>query len=492
MPEHYGILSLLPPIVAIVLAISTKQVYVSLIFGLFLGWLVVESGHILFAAEKTIISLVQVFQDAGNTKTIMFSALIGAIILYIQKSGGVNGFANQLHKILNNKQGKSSSIRVQILCFLTGVFIFVESSISVLTAGTLFRPIFDKMKISREKLAYIIDSSSAPVCILLPFNGWGALIISLLAAQSVDRPFQTLIQSAVYNFYPLLALILVFFVITRKLDFGLMAKAEQRTKEGSYLWPNATPMVSDEISNVEAKSGVKARAINMFIPILTIIFFMPIFLAYTGWSSIDVTNNSLLANLLAAIANGSGSSAVLYSVVVSIIVCILLYSSQRIFTITEHTKIITQGISGLMPIALLLLFAFALGNICKLLGTGIFVADITRSWLSPAFVPALLFLISGFVAFSTGTSWGTFAIMIPIALPMADQLEVNQLIVIGAALGGGIFGDHCSPISDTTILSSMAAATDHIDHVRTQLPYALLAGTIALISYVIFGLVQTT
>lgn len=493
--HEYGFLSILPPIIAIILAIWTKQVYVSLIFGLFLGWLIIDDGNILHGFLDTLYALVEVFTDPGNTRTIMFSALIGAVILFIQQSGGVEGFINWITKRLDKldqKGGSDKRVWVQLFAWITGVLIFVESSISVLTVGSLFRPIFDKLQISREKLAYIADSSSAPTCILIPFNGWGALIMGLLLVQGFDNPFQVMIQSIAYNFYPILTLVSVVFVIFFGWDLPGMKRAQLRTEQGMVLWPNAQPMVSEEITDVPSKAGVKPKALNMLIPLLVMVFMMPIMLLYTGWEQMLETHNdsSFAEQVFHAIGQGSGSTAVLVGVVVSILSSMVLYSAQGIFNLKENVDIIFKGISGLMPIALLLLFAFAIGAVCKELHTGEYLAGVAKEWLSPALVPMLIFLISGFIAFSTGTSWGTFAIMIAIAVPMAREMGVNEIIAISAALGGGIFGDHCSPISDTTILSSMAAATDHIDHVKTQMPYALIMGGTTAMIYLILGLLQ--
>ncbi len=495
-PMHeYGFWSLLPPIIAIVLAIRTKQVYVSLMLGIFLGWLILNDGNLLLGFLDTLSALVDVFTDPGNTRTIMFSALIGGIIVFIQRSGGVEGFILWVQKKLTQMEAggrRDKKVMVQLMAWFTGMLIFVESSISVLTVGSLFRPIFDKFQISREKLAYIADSSSAPTCILIPFNGWGALIMGLLLAQGFVNPFQVMIQSIAYNFYPIFALILLVIVILTRWDFSGMRKAEERTRSGRVLWENAQPMVSEEITSIEMKEGVTPKAYNMSLPLVVMVCMMPIMLAYTGWPAAAeaLPDGSWGEVLFRAIGQGSGSTAVLVSVVVALLFSMLFYSWQRIFNLKENIDLIFKGISGLMPIALLLLFAFAIGTVCKELQTGEYVAELAKRWLSPDLVPLLVFLISGFIAFSTGTSWGTFAIMIAIAVPMARQMEVNEIMAIAAALGGGIFGDHCSPISDTTILSSMAAATDHIDHVKTQMPYALVAGTAAAVGYLLLGVLS--
>jgi len=493
--SDYPWLSLFPSVLAIFLAIRTKQVFISLLFGIWLGWLILSDFNFLQGTLGTIQALVDVFKDAGNTRTIMFCALAGSLIILIQRSGGVQGFINAIQQYLEryeNKEGRSSKVIVQLLAWLTGVLIFVESNISVLVVGTLYRPIFDKMKISREKLAYIADSSSAPASIMVPFNGWGAFIMSLLAAEGFDNSFDTLLHSMAYNFYPMLALVLVVVIILFKKDFSYMAKAEERVNTtGEFFFPNSQPMMADELTDVETKPGVIPKAINMVLPIVIMVLFMPIMLAYTGWDTAfeNNPNTSFLSTAIDAIRYGSGSTAVLVAVLGTLLFTMISYRSQGILGIKEMIDIILKGIAGMVPLALLMMMAFAIGTVCKQMETGIYVADITQSWLSPSLVPALVFVISCFIAFSTGTSWGTFAIMIAIAVPMAEKMDANVYMAIAAAIGGGVYGDHCSPISDTTILASMASATDHIDHVKTQLPYASIAGGLSLLLYLLLGMV---
>jgi tetracycline resistance efflux pump len=492
--ESYGFLSLLPPLIAIVLAIRTKQVYVSLLFGIWLGWVIIDDFNLLQGSLDTIQALVNVFADAGNTRTIMFCALVGALIIFIQRSGGVEGFILRVNRLLERyekKKSGSNRVVVQFLAWLTGVLIFVESSISVLTVGALYRPIFDKLGISREKLAYLADSSSAPSSILIPFNGWGAFIMTLLVAEGFSDPFATLIRAVGYNFYPILALILALIVIFFKKDYGPMVAAEKRAREeGKLLNDGAQPMISDELTDVKTVEGVKPKAYNMIIPIVIMVVMMPIMLAFTGWENAMEMKpeESTFRQVLFAIGQGSGSTSVLIAVIVSTLAAMILYRAQGIMKWKEMIDLTLKGISGMIPLALLMMFAFAIGAVCKELQTGQYVADVAKAWLSPSMVPFIVFLVSCFIAFSTGTSWGTFAIMIAIAVPMSREMDANVYLTIAAALGGGVFGDHCSPISDTTILSSMASATDHIDHVRTQLPYALTAGTGTALLYLLIGL----
>jgi Na+/H+ antiporter NhaC len=481
--------------VAILLAIRTKQVFVSLLFGIWLGWVMINDWNLLQGSFDTIQALVDVFKDAGNTRTIMFCALVGALIIFIQYSGGVEGFIIRVNRLLEKyekRKGGSNRIIVQLLAWLTGFLIFVESSISVLTVGALYRPVFDRLKISREKLAYIADSSSAPSSILIPFNGWGAFIMSLLAAEGFSDPFATMVYSMGYNFYPILALIGVLIIIFWGKDFGPMATAEKRVKEeGKLLRDGAQPMISDDLTDVKVKSGVTPKAYNMVIPITIMVLLMPIMLAYTGWESAmaERPDASFGSKVMFAIGQGSGSTSVLIAVITSTLFAMVFYSIQGIMKLKEAVDLTLKGISGMMPLALLMMMAFAIGAVCKQMQTGQYVADVASTWLSPSLVPFIVFIVSCFIAFSTGTSWGTFAIMIAIAVPMSREMDANVYITIAAALGGGVFGDHCSPISDTTILSSMASATDHIDHVRTQFPYAFIMGSIAALLYLIIGLI---
>jgi len=490
--EHYGIWSLLPPVLAIGLAIKTRQVFLSLFLGIWIGWVTLNDWNFFAGTLASIQALVDVFKDPGNTRTIMFSSLVGALIAFIQHSGGVDGFIKYVNRFLEKieqRPGGNSRRVVQILAWLTGSAIFVESSINALTVGSIFRPIFDRLNIPREKLAYIADSISAPTCILIPLNAWGAYIMGLLLAQGLSDPLSTMIKAYPLNFYPILAMLIVVIVIMTQKDIGPMRKAEERAKKtGKVIADGATPMISAEVIALEKKDGVPARARNMIIPIFTMVFMMPIGLIYSGWGQVEnMERLSFFNAIFKAISNGSGSTAVLWAVLTAILVAAVLYRSQKIFKLKEVIDLTFKGIGGLIPLALLMMLAFAIGKVSRELGTGLYAAELAQIWISSNFVPVILFLISGFVAFSTGTSWGTFAIMLAVGIPMAQGMEVSIPLTVAAVLGGGIFGDHCSPISDTTIISSMASASDHIDHVKTQLPYALVAASIAAVFYLILG-----
>ena len=487
---EYGFLSIIPPIVAIVLALRTKQVYIALLFGIWFSWFIINDWNFLEGTIAMIEGMVTVFQSEGNTRTIMFSALVGALLIFIQYSKGVEGFIQLINRKLiklEDKKAGYSRVMVQVLAAFTGLLLFVETSISALTVGALYRPIFDKLKIPREKLAYIADASSAPSSILIPFNAWGAFIMGLLLTQGVEKPFSVMLASIKYNFYPLLAIAIVFIIILTKKDFGPMKKAEKRTKEtGLLMNPNSKPLVSDEITSFPPKEGIQAKAYNMIVPLLIMVFMMPVNLIYTGWNAVQ-TSSSFFNHAMEAIGKGSGSSAVLYAVITALLVAMAMYFIQGIMKPKEAVALTLKGISELMPLALLMLLAFAIGDACKELETGVYIANVTKGWLSPELLPAVVFIISSFIAFSTGTSWGTFAIMLAISIPMSNIHGADLTIIVAATLGGGVFGDHCSPISDTSIISSMASASDHIDHVKTQLPYALIGGLITTALYVLIG-----
>lgn len=490
--NDFGVLSVLPPLLAIILALRTRQVYISLVLGIWLGWLIISDWNPLQGTLATVEGFVEVFQNPGNTRTIMFSALVGALLVFIQYSGGVRGFIDAIDRMLHileqKKIGKSRLV-VELLALAIGILLFIETSISSLTVGTLFRPVFDRLKIPREKLAYIADSSSAPSSILIPFNAWGAFIMGLLLTQGIENPFGTMFSAMAYNFYPMLTIAMVFLVIALRKDFGPMARAEKRTREtGKLMNDGSRPMVSEEVTSYEMKEGIRPRARNMVIPLLTMVVSMILFLAFTGWGEVE-GSRSFLNHVTQAMGHGSGSSAVLYAVTTSILVAMILYRAQGIMKVKKMVSLILKGISELMPLALLMMLAFSISHVCNTLGTGPYVASITEGWLSPALLPAIVFVLSSFIAFSTGTSWGTFAIMISIALPMAEMHGANLFLVVAATMGGGVFGDHCSPISDTTMISSMASASDHIDHVKTQLPYALLTGTLTTLLYLLLGFV---
>lgn len=460
--------SILPPIIAIILAIKTKQVIPSLFAGIWIGCFLLNELDPITGLAESFESIINVFSDSGDTKVLIFTLLIGALINTIEKSGGVSGFV----KFLENRKWVHTKLRAQMLAWFTGIVIFIESNITLLVAGSVSRPLFDRYRISREKLAYLIDATSAPVCVMVPLNAWTAVIIGLVASTGVDNAFEIFIRSIPYNLYAITAIILALFFIIKQIDIGPMRAAEARTKNGQITWQENP--VEAEVTNKEEDSASQKDAIFMIVPILTMTFAMPAGLFLTGAGDI---------------MKGSGSTAIFWSICAALFVCWCMLLSKKKANVNDLMKLFMEGAGNLLPIACILLMALALGDIAKLLGTGPYVAGVAGANVPVIFLAPLVFLVSGFIAFSVGSSWGTFAIMIPIAMSIASTLDLSTSLMLGAALSGGIFGDHASPISDTTVVASMAAGTDHIEHVRTQLPYALIAGTISVIGFIILSMI---
>lgn len=498
MPMTYGFLSIIPPLLSIFLAIYTRQVYIALTCGIWSGYLILANFHPLDATTTTIQSFVNVFADADNTRTIMFIALMGGLMLFIQKSGGVKGFIALMGKLTDKlvKRGLNSRKTLEMFAFITGAVIFIESTINTLTVGTVFRPIFDRIKIPREKLAYIAHSCSAPVCMLIPLNAWGAYVIGLLNAQKFTNASDIFIHSWIYGFYPMIALLMVVVIILSGKNFGPMKTAEERAKNtGEVLRPGAVPFGNYDEGLIELKAHIKPRALNMLLPILILVIMMPVSLIFTGWDT-ALSSDSFSQKLLTALTHGNGATAVLYAICTSLFLSSILYLSQELFSFTEIINMILKGISDLIALALLMMLAFAIGKVCRTLGTGFYVAQITELWLHPAILPAVIFFVACFMAFAMGTAWGTFAIMLPIAIPLAQALGPDQpqllYMVIGASLGGGVFGNHCSPIADTTLITALGSGNDPIDHIKTQLPYAITAAIITGVLYLMVGWVCFT
>jgi tetracycline resistance efflux pump len=460
--------SILPPILAIILAISTKQVILSLFSGIWMGFTIMSGFNPLAGVTASLDGIINVFTDPGDTRVLIFTLIIGALIATIEHSGGVRGFVH----FLETRRWVHNGFRAQILAWATGLFIFIESNITLLVAGSVARPLFDRYHVSREKLAYLIDATSAPVCVMIPLNAWGAVIVGLIASTGVDNPLETFIDSIPYNFYAIVAIILSAVVIWKNLDIGPMKKAEERTRNGDLLWPGATPMVDVSAEHIEDPEGEIPSAKLMVIPIVTMVLMMPVGLYITGDGKI---------------IEGSGSVSILWSVSFALLVSWIMILAKGGTSIDELMRVFMKGAGGLLPIATILLLALTLGDVANLLGTGVYVAKLVGDSVPVPLLAPLIFFVSAFIAFSVGSSWGTFAIMIPIAIPIATTLGLPVPMLLGAAIAGAIFGDHASPISDTTVVASMASATDHIDHVRTQLPYALLAASISAVGYIIVG-----
>ena len=462
--------SVIPPLLAIGLAIVTRQVILSLSIGLWMGAWLLGSGNPLVAIPQAIDAVINVFTDPGDTRVLVFTLVIGGLIATIEKLGGVRGFIH----LLQERKWVTGPGRAQWLAFGTGVVVFIESNITLLIAGAISRPLFDRYRVSREKLAYIIDATSAPICVLIPLNAWGAVIVSLLASSGIENPIDVFIGAILLNFYAIFAVLVCALVIWSDFDIGPMRAAQKRTMEGRFLWPNATPMVDPSLIEAEQSRQPQDSAKLMLLPVLALVLSMPLGLFITGEGDLTA---------------GSGSTSVLWAVLIALGTAWAIVLGSRRATLETLMQLFLKGAGGLLPVAMILLFSLALGDVANALGTGVFVAQLAQETIPSALLLPLLFLLSAFIAFSIGSSWGTFAIMIPLAMQIVAALDMNASVFLAAVLSGAVFGDHASPISDTTVVASMAAATDHIDHVRTQLPYALISAGLATVAFFVSGLV---
>jgi Na+/H+ antiporter NhaC len=446
----------IPSLFAIGLALVTRNVNLSLFSGILLGIFFLNDYSIV----KTLVSTYELFYKLLTTpwilKTLAFAILVGSIMELIERSGGIGGFVEYLEKQKEIVTSKRSAL---MLSYIIGVVIFVESSITALISGAVGKPLCDKHHISREKLAYVCDSTSAPISSLIVLNGWGALLLGLVLTQIQSNSLnissvELLIDSVFYNFYAIFALLVTFISIWFGVDIGPM-------KYASY-------------KKFENKDNLVHRSMwYMISPIILMVILVFVFLYITGDG---------------VIFKGSGSSSIFYTMLSTLIFINIYYFSTKnmnFATIQKHSFV---GAKKLFPIALILLFAFGLGDVSSELKTGLYLASLASENLNPVFLALVVFLISSLISFSTGTSWGTFSIMIPIAVPMAIGVDANIALAIGAVISGGVFGDHCSPISDTTIISSLASECDVISHVKTQLPYALISGILASVFFILFAL----
>ena len=464
----HGFASILPPLLAIGLAIYTRQVFISLAAGIWLGYTILAGWNPAAGAASAIEGAITTLGDAGNARVIVFTFLIGALIATVEANGGMRGFVRWVEEA----RWVTDRRRAQIMAWLIGIVIFIESNLTILVAGSVSRPLFDRFRISREKLAYIIDSTSAPVCILIPFNAWGALVLGIMEEQQVVNPLGVFLIAIPLNLYAVAALALAGLTAFRGWDLGPMKKAEARTREGRLQWEHAVALADPgEIAPPPAE-GVALKPRNMLIPIVAMVVSMPVFMWITGDGSI---------------ARGSGTTSVLWAVLFGLGLAWLLALAQRSLNLDGLSRVGLKGAGALTGMAVVLWLALTLGQVTRSLGTGLYVAGVVGDTIPLALLIPLVFIVTSVIAFATGSSWGTFAIMLAVAIPLSNALGLPPAPFVAAVLSGGVFGDHCSPISDTTIIASLASATDHIEHVRTQIPYAVIAGGVATLGFAIVG-----
>ncbi|WZL74311.1 Na+/H+ antiporter NhaC family protein [Clostridiaceae bacterium 35-E11] len=462
---HFGFLSIVPALIAVILAFVTREATFSLLFACIVG---------LFITGDGLMGVPGLFENAlGNADFIwvlLIEVFIGILVAFFQKTGSTQEFGRVVEKKIQSRK------KVQLFGWFLGMFIFFSDYFSPLFTGPVMRNLTDKAKISREKLAYICDSTSAPMCVLVPFSAWGVYIAGLLVGngpiQDNAMAMDVFMKSIGFNFYGLLAVGMVgLFAAGLIPEFGPMKKAEERAlKEGKVIADGATPMMGVELSEIQPAEQIQTPRlfINFILPVLIII----------------------------AVAVGTyfvmGSTKTLEAFMLAVLVLGIALWLQKI-PMKDIFSTAIQGIKGVVPAIIILALAYSINAVSKQLGAAQYVIEVTENWLTPTFLPLLAFALSAFISFSTGTSWGTYAIIVPIAVPLALEFSGGALstlvfATVGAVAGGGVFGDHCSPLSDTTILSSFGAASDHIDHVKTQLPYASVAAGIGLILYLLIGI----
>ena len=493
-----GWLSLLPALVAIALALVFKEVVVSLFFGVWFGALFVAGLNPIAATFRSIDTfVVPAIADPDHAAIIVFSALLLGMVGVMGRNGGTLGIVEALSPLATTPR------RAQLAAYLGGLAIFFDDYSNTLIIGNTMRPITDKMKVSREKLAYIVDSTAAPVASLMFVSTWVGFQIGLIgdgleaaAAQPgttpelaaellAASPFNVFILSIPYLFYPILALAMVGLIIWTQRDFGPMWRAENRASRGEGLFrPDAMLMVDTEVDMMQPVEGAPHRWLNAFLPVLTVFLVVVIGLYVDGRAALGQPGS-----LSQVYGEADPYKALLWGSLSGVLVAIGMSVAQRILTLKQSVGALLGGIQATLLAFLVLVLAWSLGEVTEVLGAAEYLSGLLTGNVPVELLPALVFLMAAAIAFATGTSWATMAILIPLVIPLAvamggAQTGATSTLLLGtlsSVLAGSIWGDHCSPISDTTVLSSMASACDHVDHVRTQMPYALLVGGIGIV-----------
>ncbi|MBS3970949.1 MAG: Na+/H+ antiporter NhaC family protein [Clostridia bacterium] len=482
--EHYGWISLLPPVVAIVLAIVTREVLLSLTIGIMVGSFIIYDGNLMASFTGTFDF---VFESAGdpewNMRTIMYTLLLGSVLGMLTKAGGARAFADWSARKIKSRKG------AQGVAFGTGLVLFFDDYFNALTVGSVMRPVTDKFRISREKLAYITDSTAAPVVILMPISTWVAYIVGMMGDQFNQlgiegNPFMEFIYTIPYNFYAWLTIIMVAVIIFTNLEYGPMAKAEKRTLTKGILYEEGSVAPpGDDLRRVDPSN--KGKVADMFVPIFLLVFSCVVFMIYTG----GFFDGGI--SLVEAIQNTDSVTAMVYGTFLTVVLSAIWFKARSVIGILESVEAIITGMKAMLPGILILVLAWSIGAVSKELGTGIFLAEIVTEALPGWTLPMVIFFTACFMAFATGTSWGTFAVMIPIAIPLAVFSDTSIAICMAALLSGAVWGDHSSPLSDTTILSSTGAGCPVVDHVNTQIPYSATGALAALVGFIVAGITQS-
>ena len=470
--------ALFPPVVAIALALISKEVYSSLFLGCLAGALLLAN----FDPWQMVVNFVGAGEGVGMINAIdisilIFLVMLGVMVDLMNKAGGSAAFGRWASKAVKTRCG------AQLMTMLLGVLIFIDDYFNCLTVGAVMRPVTESHKISRAKLAYIIDATAAPICIIAPISSWAAAVGSnLKATGAFESDFAAFVATIPYNFYALFSIIMVVMVCLGNFDFGPMRKAELRAQQG-------------ELGNVDAEqaelgASAKGHLMDMLVPIGSLIVFAVLALLYSGgyWGS-----DPAYHTLAAAFGNCSASKALVWASFGALTVAFFMFVPRGLMSLKSFMDCAGEGMKAMMPANTILVLAWAISGVCRdLLQTPLFVKTmVADGGISGGLLPAIIFVVAGFLSFSTGTAWGTFGILIPIVVPVAQAVDPNLvLICLSATLAGSVFGDHCSPISDTTILSSAGAGCAHLEHVSTQMLYACVVAASSAVGYMVSGLMH--
>lgn len=464
--------ALLPPLLAIVLALVTKEVYSSLFLGVALGALLCTGFH----PWNAFVTLFDIMKSSMNLNILIFDVLLGMIIVLMSKSGGSAAYGNWAGKHIKSR--KTAMLATTGL----GVLIFVDDYFNCLTVGSVMRPVTDRFKISRAKLAYIIDATAAPICIIAPVSSWAAAVNSYVPADAGITGFQLFIRTIPYNLYAILTIIMVVYICVTGFDFGLMKKHEENAQKGDLFTSGA-----EEFENVKTEDVCpNGKVYDLILPVLVLIVSAIGAMVYTGFLG-------GAADVVSAFAGCDAETSLIFATMVTIFFMLILYLPRKVVTFKGFMDSFVEGFRLMIPAVAILIFAWTLKGVSDTLGLAEFVGGVVGAHTSAGvIIPAVMFMVGVFLAFSTGTSWGTFAILVPIVVAMfpdAKQLEM-MIISVSAVLAGAVCGDHVSPISDTTVMSSAGAQSNHINHVSTQMQYAAVVAVVCVIGYVIAGFVR--
>lgn len=468
--------SLLPPIIAIGLALITKEVYSSLFIGILAGALLVANGNPVTAITTMVgDGFISSLSDSWNVGILMFLVILGIIVVAMNKAGGSLAYGEWARDKIKTRKGAMGAT------FGLGVLIFIDDYFNCLTVGSVMRPVTDTHNISRAKLAYIIDATAAPICMIAPISSWAAAVTGVVEGYNGLELF---IKAIPYNFYSLLTIVMMIFIIFKDLDYGPMRKYERNAVLHNDIFTDSKTPYEDEIKEPTSSKG---RVIDLVLPIIILIIFSIIGMIYTGGFFSGETFIDSFANSDASLGLAMGS-------LVSLLLTFVWIVARRVLSFNEFMECIVKGFNAMVPAILILTFAWTLSSMTGALGAAPYVAGIVEGSAGglQALLPAIIFLVATFLAFATGTSWGTFGILIPIIVGLGATLSPDMLIIgISACLAGAVCGDHCSPISDTTIMASTGAQVQHIVHVSTQLPYALTVAAVSFVTYIVAGFTES-